>query len=93
MVNAAGCDSIIHLTVNLLPNSSYDLFDTLCSNQIYIFLGDTITNSGIYPRIVPAFNGCDSTVVLHLHVIPVRGTNLNASVCQGSPFNFGGSPV
>lgn len=93
LVNAAGCDSIIHLTVNLLPNSSYDLFDTLCANQIYIFLGDTITNSGIYPRIVTAFNGCDSTVVLHLHVIPVRGTNLNASVCQGSPFNFGGSPV
>lgn len=81
------------MTVNLLPNSSYDLFDTLCANQIYIFLGDTITNSGIYPRIVTAFNGCDSTVVLHLHVIPVRGTNLNASVCQGSPFNFGGSPV
>ena len=93
LLNSAGCDSIIHLMVYLLPNSTYNLFDTICSGQLYIFQGDTLINPGIYPFTISAYNGCDSTIVLDLTVLPVLVTNLDSSICQGEPFFFGGQTV
>jgi len=55
------------VTVN--PNSSSTLNDTICQGNTYLFGTLTLTNSGIYNRIVPSSNGCDSVITLNLVVI------------------------
>jgi len=89
LINQAGCDSIVHLQVFPWPSPVYDLYDTICSGQRYLFFGDTLMNYGVYPHITTSFNGCDSTVVLHLEVLPSFRTHLVDTVCSGLVVSFG----
>ncbi len=69
--NIWGCDSIteLYLTVVPLPEDVH-INETICSNGLFVFEGDTITESGDYRFILKTKEtGCDSVVFVHLQVI------------------------
>jgi hypothetical protein len=68
-----GCDSTIQLHLYIRPNTSFiDIYDTTCINIPYLFNGSTFTASGNYGFTLVNEFGCDSSMMLHLHVISLN---------------------
>ncbi len=67
-VAANGMDSTV--TLNLLVNSSYSVYDTatICSGDSYILGTQTLTIAGNYSELFSTIAGCDSIVLLTLYV-------------------------
>lgn len=86
---AGGCDSVIILTINVLPVYATSLEAAICDGEIYSFAGDSLSVEGIYTDSLTAGNGCDSLVTLVLHVFPTAGTVLEEFICDGDVFVFG----
>lgn len=67
-LNAQGCDSAehLHLTVHHTDSTEFDL----SIGGSYVWHGTTYTTSGDYTRLLHNIYGCDSTVTLHLTILP-----------------------
>jgi len=66
-VSQYGCDSIVHLQVDVLPRSTARLDTGLCQGQSLLLPnGDTISAPGDYEILLTAANGCDSTLSIHV---------------------------
>ena len=86
----SGCDSIITLTLNVMPSVIHEEYVTLCSNSEllpYSFGDMTLTESGDYSYTVPASYDCDSTVVLHLTVNQTDTVELTETACGEFSWN------
>lgn len=72
--NAAGCDSVITLTLSELIPTTSTLAVTECAVD-YLFGGQTLTSSGTYTDVIMNAAGCDSTITLNLTLnTPVSAT-------------------
>ncbi|MDX2250483.1 MAG: T9SS type A sorting domain-containing protein [Bacteroidia bacterium] len=90
LVAANSCDSIVTLNLTVLPNSSSSINATICQGETYNLAGVTYNSSGTYTATLVAANGCDSVVTLNLAVLPNLSSSINATICQGETYNFGG---
>jgi hypothetical protein len=90
---ANGCDSVVTLTLNVLPTSTGAFTQTICSNETFTFNGATLNTAGSYNDTLTSANGCDSVVTLTLVVNSTKATSLNQSICQGSSFTFNGQTL
>lgn len=88
-----GCDSTVTLTLMVLPSAATALEATICANETYDFNGETYNQTGTYTAVLPAFNGCDSTITLNLTVLPVTQTNLALNLCEGVSYDFNGQTL
>jgi hypothetical protein len=86
-----GCDSII--TLNLIVNPVYkkSIQATICQNETYLFAGNELAETGQYQNILKTLSGCDSTIILNLTVNPGYTQNIDALICEGETYLFGGS--
>jgi hypothetical protein len=91
LLASGGCDSIITLTLTVLPNSSSNLNASICQGVSYLYQGDTLTESGLYDYTLTASNGCDSLVRLNLSVVEFYDVQQTAVICAGEGYNFGGA--
>ncbi|MBO7445938.1 MAG: gliding motility-associated C-terminal domain-containing protein [Bacteroidales bacterium] len=66
LTNALGCDSIIHLNLDILPTYHEHFQKFAC--QHYEWQGETYTQSGDYERHYTTAKGCDSILTLHLSI-------------------------
>ena len=88
-----GCDSIVTLTLNIIPVFNTELSATICEGQTYTENGFNVSEAGVYTQILTASNGFDSIVTLSLSVNPVYNTELSATICQGQVYNEQGFNV
>ncbi|MCB0608831.1 MAG: gliding motility-associated C-terminal domain-containing protein [Lewinella sp.] len=88
---ANGCDSIVHLDLTVLPNASSTVNALICQGETYTLNGTPYNATGQYATVLPAANGCDSTVTLNLTVAPVKQNNIVASICQNGSYTVGSS--
>lgn len=98
IANHLGCDSIISYRLNVWWNVRTDDDDTLCDNNLPItWNARTFTKpfcqsepiEGRWHRAtlfdtLPAWSGADSTIAMHLHVMPSYDINFNDTVCSSS---------
>ena len=70
-VAANGCDSIVtlHLTINQSEVDTTE-YATVCYGETYTWNGQDYATEGAYTMTFSTSNGCDSTVTLHLTVLP-----------------------
>jgi gliding motility-associated-like protein len=93
----AGCDSIINL--NLYVNPAYDIQrDTsICEGEVFVFQGQSMTVTGIYPFYLQTTLGCDSTITYNLIVYPIPAppviTTNSPIECPGDLFTFAADSV
>lgn len=85
---ANGCDSIVNLSLGLLPLPTRQISASICSGEVFEFQGQALAASGLYEAAIPAPSGCDSLLVLNLEVAPVYATTLSAGFCEGDSYAF-----
>ena len=83
---ANGCDSIVNLSLTVVPDINSSVEELLCSGDVYIIGGDTLNEAGNYSYTLQASNGCDSLVQLTLLIdivpnsVTVTGNTLTADL-------------
>lgn len=88
-----GCDSIIHLHLNVYPTYVQDTNVTVCQGALpYQFDAEhSYSQAGTYPIYLMTVNGCDSTWNLHLSVTPNYEHEASQSICDNElPYTFMG---
>ena len=83
LVAANGCDSIVTLTLTMLPSSSYAINDTICMGDTAWVAGVPFTQAGTHTVTVSAANGCDSVITLNLVVNQPSTYADTITICQG----------
>jgi gliding motility-associated-like protein len=79
-----GCDSLATLNLVVTPSLSGTSNVTICQTQIpYLWNGSSYTNTGIYTANLTASNGCDSTAILNLNIVPQPQVSFTTSLPQG----------
>ena len=72
LTNAAGCDSILTLTLTVFPNVTSEIDSTVCESELpFTWNGVTFTETGTQNAVLAAATGADSTVVMTLNTYPV----------------------
>lgn len=91
-VGADGMSEIQVLILTVNPKYSQTINDTITEGQTYTQNGFNESISGQYTLTLQTINGCDSTVILNLVVLPTPcenvTTTLEESICEGESFEF-----
>lgn len=91
-VSQEGCDSIVTINLSVLPAARNPITVETCESP-YTYLNEPLTESGNYTFVLEnaSSNGCDSVIELSLTILPNSApTQLEASICAGELFLFGG---
>lgn len=85
-----GCDSLV--TLQLTVNPAYQELKevNICEGESYDFNGETYSESGEYLHTLTSVHGCDSLINLKLTVNPIDHQTINASICEGSTYEYNG---
>ncbi|MBL0911943.1 MAG: gliding motility-associated C-terminal domain-containing protein [Bacteroidia bacterium] len=74
-----GCTSAVsNYVLNVFPVKQSVLNHQMCQGETFVYQGQTYTQTGVYPVVLQAANGCDSTVTLTLNVTPMPVAGFNA---------------
>ncbi|MCB9297317.1 MAG: gliding motility-associated C-terminal domain-containing protein [Lewinellaceae bacterium] len=87
----AGCDSIVHYDLNVIPTRYTALADTICQGDSVVVGTTAYTVSGTYTDTLQATTSCDSIVSLDLTVVPPAIVDTTVVLCQGEGFPVGDS--
>ena len=93
LTSVNGCDSIVTLTLNILPSYNINLTATICQGSELNISGFNVTEGGVYTQNLTSVNGCDSIVTLTVTELPTVHTDLTLTICEGSSLNFSGFNV
>lgn len=74
--------------VSVLKSDSTYKYDTICSNQIYLFNSQLLNTTGIYKDTFTSSSGCDSFIFLHLEVKPFSFSSYNHTTTCTNPSYF-----
>lgn len=88
--SVGGCDSIIHLRLNVIPAFSDTIEASICPGDSLLYHGVYFSQPGFYPESYQSSQGCDSNVVLHLRIANIVTHTLSAGICPGDSILFGG---
>ena len=85
-----GCDSIVTLNLTVIPQiPTTILYETICYGDTYVFAGQICDSTATYTATLASIDGCDSTVTLHLTVLPeVPITEEYATICYGETYTW-----
>ena len=86
-VTVHGCDSTTVVYLTVLPTVVTELFETICHNGSYLFNGEELRTEGDHTAHLTAANGCDSTVILHLDILPPVTKDIEATACDRYEWN------
>jgi len=93
LTGSQGCDSILTLNLTVLPKTTGAISAQICAGQSYPFDGQQLTAPGTYTANLQSAAGCDSTLTLTLSVASVLQTTLQAAICAGEQYPFGGQQL
>ncbi|MEM7163408.1 MAG: choice-of-anchor L domain-containing protein, partial [Bacteroidota bacterium] len=86
-----GCDSIVNLSLTVLPEIAISLSAIICEGETYMHGNQSYTQSGAYAQYLSTVNGCDSTVYISLFVNPIVEITHEIEICNGSSYQEGTS--
>jgi gliding motility-associated-like protein len=91
---ANGCDSVVVIRLEVLPNAGSIEHVSICTGESYTFNGVSYGITGVYYDTIPggAVNGCDSLLELHLLVESTVTNVINATICEGESYVINGVP-
>ena len=65
-----GCDSIVNLSLEVVPETNTVWSESICNGEIFILNDIQATESGQYQSTLESSNGCDSLITINLEVLP-----------------------
>lgn len=84
------CDSFITLYLTVLRRDTTTLYDTICSGARYVWNGQNRTSSGVYRDTLVNKVGCDSFLILNLHIKRTDTAQVYDTLCHNLPKTFNG---
>ncbi len=84
------CDSFITLHLTVLRKDTTYLYDTICSGTNYVWNGLNRTMSGVYRDTLVNNVGCDSFLILNLHIKRTDTVQVYDTLCNNLPKTFNG---
>lgn len=91
--NAAGCDSIVTLTLTVLNDEPFSRTEEICTGDTFIGDGIEASEAGRYESVLTSVAGCDSTVVIDLQVLPLNQRVEDLKICPGDIVPFFGQDI
>ncbi|MEZ4937291.1 MAG: gliding motility-associated C-terminal domain-containing protein [Crocinitomicaceae bacterium] len=91
LTSAAGCDSIVTESLNIVPSITNTVNIDVCENGSYTFADgstSTITASTSLVTTLVSANGCDSVVTENITMLPIITNTVNVDVCDGDSYTF-----
>ena len=89
-----GCDSVIHLTLNVAAVTTKNIGKAICEGDSYEFAGQTLSEAGIYSDTLRNIFGCDSLItVLTLTVNEPTTYEYDYALCSGGKYEFFGKEL
>ncbi len=93
-VSAAGCDSIVTLTLNVLPKLRTTIEPVICQGAYYEFKGQRFyTNTILADTLQSLVTGCDSIVSMYLTVAPALTGEETLNLCPGETLTVNGRQI
>jgi gliding motility-associated-like protein len=89
----SGCDSILTITVVVLPELRDTVDQQICAGDSILAGGSWQSASGEYLDTLLASGGCDSIVLTRLNVVPDSYQELDLLLCSGDSVLLGEGPV
>ena len=91
--SVTGCDSLVMLNLTVNPTYRHEESLIICSSDLPFEWRDTTfavgTLSGIYLFEKQTVAGCDSTVILHLTINPIKEESITVDICRAElPFTW-----
>ncbi len=83
LMTGGGCDSIVELSLEVLPVKNVDVSASICEGQSYTVGSETFNATGEYDILLTSSDGCDSTVHLSLQVSEQIVTEETFQICDG----------
>jgi len=80
LITDGGCDSLVEGTLTILPQNLVTIDSSICAGAEIEVAGNLYNTTGTYTDIIPAFDGCDSTIMTNLLVAPVLDLMVNQTV-------------
>ena len=87
---ATGCDSIVNLTLSVIPILSSNQIQTICDGETFTFGNQTLSSAGNYTQTLQNSAGCDSIINLTLSVNPILSSTQIQTICDGESVTFYG---
>jgi PKD repeat protein len=91
--NAAGCDSILTVSVAPLAVTTGTLNVTACPGSSYMYNGTAVAAGQSQQFILSNTAGCDSILTVSVAPLAVTTGTLLAKACQGSSFQYQGVSI
>lgn len=86
LTTSSGCDSLIILSLNVIPSAINNLEVSICPGETYLLNGQTYEETGTYTQSFSSSNGCDSLVVLNLLIAEEFSTSLEVEITAGEVY-------
>ncbi len=90
-INYTGCDSIVTLSLSVIPSSSYTMNQSICAGSTYSFNGLALNTTGVYYDTLVNYLACDSFITLNLNVINSTSGMYTEVICTGVTYTFNGN--
>lgn len=88
LTNANGCDSIVQLTLEVIPIDTTNLSLGFCPGDTVEVGGERFDSAGLYTVRLPAASGCDSLLVADIFEYPTYEQELDSITCSGTSGTF-----
>ena len=89
LLSAAGCDSVVTLSLTVRPPAGITRAETICFGQSAQIGTEVFTTTDRYTRVLTGANGCDSTVVLDLTVRAAAEATRSYTICSDQQVRVG----
>lgn len=90
ITNINGCRDTVYTTYHLALENVYEKFDSICPGKTIVIGAHTYNSTGIYFDTLTSIRNCDSIIMLHLTVLPLKRDSIYRTICPGSQFLFNG---
>lgn len=87
--NQFGCDSIVHLSLQVNPTVVQQNKVSICEGETYQVGTHIYQTSGVYTDTLSSHLNCDSIIITQLEVAPFKRSNIQVAICQGETFMVG----
>ena len=91
--NSDGCDSLVNLSLTILPTYSFNQSISLCDGESLQIGNSTYAQSGNYQTILTSQAGCDSTINTQLTILNTQETSEQQTICEGNNFVYNGDTL
>jgi len=81
--SVSSCDSIISITLNILPAYFYNISVDICNGDSVLIGGVYQTTAGIYNDTVQLSSSCDSVAITTVNVVSAYLQNTSVDICAG----------